>query len=178
MRIVIELKRDAVAEIVLNQLYRHTPMQDSFGVNMLAIVDGRPRVLNLKSALQVFLDHRREVVRRRTVFELREAEKRQHVLEGFKIALDHLDAVIAMIRAAADPAAAKQGLITQFGLSEIQAQEILNLRLQRLTSLEREKILAELAETQALIARLKDILGDEREVYKIITGELHEMGRA
>jgi len=175
MRIVIELKRDAIAEIVLNQLYRHTPMQDSFGVNMLAIVDGRPRVLNLKSALQVFLDHRREVVRRRTVFELREAEKRQHVLEGFKIALDHLDAVIAMIRAAADPAAAKQGLITQFGLSEIQAQEILNLRLQRLTSLERDKILTELAEVEAMIRRYREILGDEREVDKIIENELGEI---
>ncbi len=109
MRIVIELKRDAVADIVLNQLYRHTPMQDSFGVNLLAIVDGRPRLLTLKSALEVFIDHRREVVRRRTTFELREAEKRLHVLSGFRIALDHLDAVIALIRAAADPAAAKIG---------------------------------------------------------------------
>jgi DNA gyrase subunit A len=175
MRIVIELKRDAIAEIVLNQLYRHTPMQDSFGVNLLAIVDGRPRVLSLKSALEVFLDHRREVVRRRTVFELREAEKRRHVLEGFRIALDHLDAVIALIRAAADPATAKQGLITQFALSEIQAQEILNLRLQRLTSLEREKILAELAETEAQIRRYREILDDEREVDKIIVEELAEI---
>jgi len=175
MRIVIELKRDAVAEIVLNQLYRHTPMQDSFGVNLLAIVEGRPRVLNLKSALQVFLDHRRDVVRRRTAFELREAEKRLHVLAGFAIAIDHLDAVIALIRGAADPAAAKQGLIAQFALSEIQAQEILNLRLQRLTSLEREKILAELAETEAQIRRYREILGDEREVDAIIVGELEEV---
>ncbi len=175
MRIVIELKREAVAEIVLNQLYRHTPMQDSFGVNLLAIVDGRPKVLNLKGALEIFLDHRREVVTRRTLFDLREAEKRLHVLEGFRIALEHLDAVIALIRAASDPAAAKAGLVQQFGLSEIQAQEILNLRLQRLTSLERDKILAELAETEAVIRRLKEILGDEREVYKIITAELLEM---
>ena len=175
MRIVIELKRDAIAEIVLNQLYRHTPMQDSFGVNLLAIVEGRPRVLNLKSALEVFLDHRRDVVRRRTAFELREAEKRLHVLAGFAIALDHLDAVIALIRGATDPAAAKQGLMAQFALSEIQAQEILNLRLQRLTSHEREKILAELAETEALIRRFREILGDEREVDKIIVEELEEI---
>jgi DNA gyrase subunit A len=175
MRIVIELKRDAIAEIVLNQLYRHTPMQDSFGVNMLAIVEGRPRVLNLKTALQVFLDHRREVVRRRTAYDLREAEKRLHVLDGFRIALDHLDAVIALIRGAADPAAAKQGLVTQFGLSEIQAQEILNLRLQRLTSLEREKILAELAETEAQIRRYREILSDEHEVDQIIVQELTEI---
>ncbi len=149
MRIVIELKRDAVADVVLNQLYQHTQMQDSFGVNLLAIVDGRPRLLNLKSALAVFLDHRREVITRRTQYDLREAEKRLHVLEGFRIALDHLDAVIALIRSAADPAAAKEGLQTQFGLSAIQSQEILNLRLQRLTSLERDKIMAELAETEA-----------------------------
>jgi DNA gyrase subunit A len=172
MRVVVELKRDAIAEIVLNQLYRHTPMQDSFGVNMLAIVDGRPRVLNLKTALQVFLDHRRDVIRRRTAFELREAEKRLHVLEGFRIALDHLDAIITLIRAAPDPAAAKQGLITRFALSEIQAQEILNLRLQRLTSLEREKILAELAETEAEIRRYRQILSDEREVDQIVVEEL------
>jgi DNA gyrase subunit A len=177
MRIVIELKRDAVAEIVLNQLYRYTPMQDSFGVNLLAIVDGRPQVLNLKTALEVFLDHRRDVVRRRTAFELREAEKRLHVLAGFRIALDHLDAVISLIRGAADPGSAKQGLIAQFGLSEIQAQEILNLRLQRLTSLEREKILAELAETEAQIRRYREILGDEREVDAIIVEELCEIRR-
>jgi DNA gyrase subunit A len=175
MRIVIDVKRDAIGDIVLNQLYRHTPMQDSFGINLLAIVDRRPRLLNRKGALEVFLDHRRDVVRRRTAFELREAEKRHHVLEGFRIALDHLDAVIALIRAAADPAAAKQGLVAQFGLSEIQAQEILNLRLQRLTSLEREKILAELAETEALIRRYREILADEREIDKIIVEELGEM---
>jgi DNA gyrase subunit A len=177
MRIVIELKREAVAEIVLNQLYRHTPMQDSFGVNLLAIVEGRPQVLNLKTALEVFVDHRREVVRRRTAFELREAERRLHVLEGFRIALDHLDAVIALIRAAADPASAKQGLTARFGLSEVQAQEILNLRLQRLTSLEREKILTELAETEAQIRRYREILADEREVDSIIVEELGEIRR-
>jgi DNA gyrase subunit A len=175
MRIVIELKRDAIADIVLNQLYRHTPMQDSFGVNMLAIVDGRPRVLNLKSALEVFLEHRRDVVRRRTAFELREAEKRLHVLAGFAIALDQLDRVIALIRGAADPSEAKQSLMTQFALSEIQAQEILNLRLQRLTALERDKILAELAETEAQIRRYREILADEREVDKIIIEELADV---
>jgi DNA gyrase subunit A len=177
MRIVIELKRDAVAEIVLNQLYRHTPLQDSFGVNLLAIVDGRPQVLSLKTALEVFVDHRREVVRRRTAFELREAEKRLHVLAGFRIALDHLDAVISLIRGAADPAAAKQSLMGQFGLSEIQAQEILNLRLQRLTSLERDKILTELAETEAQIRRYREILADEHEIDTIIVEELREVRR-
>ena len=175
MRIVIELKRDAVAEIVLNQLYRHTPMQDSFGVILLAIVEGRPRVLNLKQALQIFVDHRRDIVRRRTAHELREAEKRLHVLNGFRIALDHLDAVIALIRGAANPATAKEGLVQQFGLSEIQAQEILNLRLQRLTSLERDKILAELAETEAQVRRFREILGDEREIFRIIVEELREI---
>jgi DNA gyrase subunit A len=177
MRIVIELKRDAVADVVLNQLYQHTQMQDSFGVNLLAIVDGRPKLLDLKSALAVFLDHRREVITRRTQYDLREAEKRLHVLEGFRIALDHLDAVIALIRGSADPAAAKEGLQTQFGLSAIQAQEILNLRLQRLTSLERDKIMAELAETEAEIRRYREILGSAKEIDRIIVEELAEIRR-
>ncbi|HEY1267875.1 MAG TPA: DNA gyrase subunit A, partial [Candidatus Binatia bacterium] len=175
MRIVIELKRDAVAEVIVNQLYKHTPLQESFGVNMLAIVEGRPRVLNLKEALKAFLDHRKEVVTRRTAYDLRKAEERLHILEGYKIALDHLDAVIALIRAARDAKVAKEGLMQNFGLSEIQAQEILNLRLQRLTGLERDKILEEHKETVEIIANLQAILADEKEIYRIIVEELQEI---
>ncbi len=175
MRIVIELKRDANPDIVLNQLYKLTPMQESFGIIMLAIVEGRPKVLALKEVLQIFLGHRKEVVTRRTVFELRKAEERLHILDGLKIALDNLDAVIALIRAAKNPAAAKEGLMQQFGLSEAQAQAILEMRLQRLTNLERDKILQERDETIGLIARFKEILGSEVEVYKIIGAELQEV---
>ncbi len=172
MRVFIELKRDAVAEVLLNQLYKHTPLQESFGVNMLAIVDGRPRLLSLKEALAVFLQHRREVVVRRTVYDLRKAEERLHVLSGLKIALDHLDQAIALIRAAADPTAARDGLMAAFGLSQIQAQAILDMRLQRLTSLERDKIIEEYTETEKAIQRYREILADEREMSKIIVDEL------
>jgi DNA gyrase subunit A len=175
MRIVVELKRDAVAEIVINQLYKHTALQESFGVNMLAIVDGKPRLLNLKEALKAFVDHRKDVVTRRTAYDLRKAEERLHVLEGYRIALDNLDAVIALIRNAADPKVAKNGLMTNFGLSEIQAQAILDLRLQRLTGLERDKIMEEHRETVELIAKLRAILADETEIYKIIVEELKEI---
>jgi DNA gyrase subunit A len=175
MRIVIELKKDANPDVVLNQLYKLTPMQESFGVIMLAIVDGRPKLLTLKEALEVFIGHRKEVVTRRTMFELRKAEERLHILEGLKIALDHLDAVIQLIRQAKDPSTARSGLIQQFQLSEAQAQAILDMRLQRLTGLERDKILQERTETQAQIARYKEILADEREVYQIIVGELREV---
>ena len=175
MRIVIELKRDAVAEIVINQLYKHTALQESFGVNMLAIVDGKPRLLNLKEALKAFIDHRKDVVTRRTAYDLRKAEERLHILEGYRIALDNLDAVIGLIRNAADPKVAKDGLMTNFGLSEIQAQAILDLRLQRLTGLERDKIMEEHRETVELIAKLRAILADEREIYKIIVEELKEI---
>jgi DNA gyrase subunit A len=175
MRIVIELKRDAVPEVVLNNLYKLTPMHDTFGVIMLAIVDGRPKTLSLKQALEVFLKHRKEVVTRRTVYDLRKAEERLHILDGLKIALDHLDEVIQLIRAAANPAAAKEGLVQRFGLSEIQAQAILDMRLQRLTGLERDKIMAERDEVLAMIARYREILGDEKEVLKIIVGELEEI---
>jgi DNA gyrase subunit A len=175
MRIVVELKRDAVAEIVINQLYKHTALQESFGVNMLAIVDGKPRLLNLKEALKAFVDHRKEVVTRRTAYDLRKAEERLHILEGYRIALDNLDAVIALIRGAADPKVAKDGLMTNFGLSEIQAQAILDLRLQRLTGLERDKIMEEHRETVELIAKLRAILADEKEIYKIIVEELKEI---
>ncbi|MGH7795033.1 MAG: DNA gyrase subunit A [Candidatus Binatia bacterium] len=172
MRIVIELKRDAVAEIIINQLYKHTALQESFGINMLAIVDGKPKLLNLREALKCFLDHRKEVVTRRTAYDLRKAEERLHILEGYRIALDNLDAVIVLIRNAADPRVAKEGLIANFALSEIQAQAILDLRLQRLTGLERDKIMAEHRETLELIAKLGAILADEKEIYKIIVEEL------
>jgi DNA gyrase subunit A len=175
MRIVIELKRDAVSQVILNQLFKLTPMQESFGMNLLAIVEGRPKLLTLRDALRVFLDHRREVVTRRTIYDLRKAEERLHILEGLKIALENLDAVIALIRAAASPAEARSGLCTQFGLSELQAQAILDMRLQRLTNLERDKILEEHREVTALIARLKEILANRAEVDKIIATELAEI---
>jgi DNA gyrase subunit A len=175
MRIVIELKRDAVAEIIINQLYKHTSLQESFGINMLAIVDGRPKLLNLRDALRAFLEHRKEVVTRRTAFDLRKAEERLHILEGLRIALDNLDAVITLIRNANDPKAAKEGLVTSFGLSELQAQAILDMRLQRLTGLERDKILQEHKETVELIAKLLAILADEKEIYKIIVTELKDI---
>jgi DNA gyrase subunit A len=175
MRIVIELKRDAFAEIVINQLYKHTALQDSFGVNMLAIVDGKPRLLNLKEALKAFLDHRKEVVTRRTAYDLRKAEERLHILEGYRIALDNLDAVIALIRNSSDPRVAKEGLMSNFALSDIQAQAILDLRLQRLTGLERDKIMEEHRETVELIGRLRAILADEKEIYRIIVEELKEI---
>ena len=175
MRIVIELKRDAVAEIIINQLYKHTSLQESFGINMLAIVDGRPKLLNLRDALRAFLDHRKEVVTRRTAFDLRKAEERLHILEGLRIALDNLDAVITLIRNANDPKAAKEGLVASFGLSELQAQAILDMRLQRLTGLERDKILQEHKETTELITKLLAILADEQEIYKIIVTELKDI---
>ncbi|HZR84842.1 MAG TPA: DNA gyrase subunit A [Candidatus Binatia bacterium] len=175
MRIVIELKKDAVAQVVLNQLYKLTPMQESFGVNLLAIVEGRPKLLTLRDALVVFLDHRREVVTRRTIFDLRKAEERLHVLDGLKIALDNLDAVIALIRAAASPADARTGLMSSFALSEIQAQAILDMRLQRLTNLERDKILEEHREVSELIAKLKHILANPSEIDAIIRDELRQM---
>jgi len=178
MRIVIELKRDAVAEIVINQLYKHTALQDSFGVNMLAIVDGKPKLLNLKEALKAFLDHRKEVVTRRTAYDLRKAEERLHILEGYRIALDNLDAVIVLIRNSSDPRVAKEGLMSNFALSDSQAQAILDLRLQRLTGLERDKIMEEHRETVELIATLRAILADEKEIYKIIVEELKEIKKS
>jgi len=172
MRIVIELKKDAIAEVVLNNLWKHTPMQDSFGVIMLALVDNRPRLLDLKQRLHLFIEHRKEIVTRATTFDLRKAEARLHILEGLKIALDHLDAVIRLIRAAKDVESAREGLMSQFGLTELQAQAILDMRLQRLTGLERDKIVQEYEETLALIRRLREILADEREVLKIIAADL------
>ncbi len=175
LRIVVELKRDAVAEVVLNQLYKLSDLQTNFNVTMLAIVDRRPRLLNLREALLVFLDHRRHVIVRRTVFELRQAEERLHILDGLKAALDRLDEVIQLIRGAADPAAARAGLMERLGLSERQAQAILDMRLQRLTNLEREKLLQEREEVIERIGRYRKILADPREVSALIVQELREI---
>jgi len=175
MRIVIELKKDAQADIVLNQLFKMTQMQSTFGMIMLALVNGEPRVLNLAEILQHFLNHRHEVVLRRTRFALDEADKRAHILEGYKIALDNLDAIIKLIRASKDPAEAKDGLMKHFKLSEIQAQAILDLRLQRLTGLERDKIIEEYEATIKLIAELNEILASKARRMRIIKDELKEM---
>ena len=175
LRVVIDLKRGEVGEVVLNNLYKHTQLQTSFGIITLAIVGGRPQVLSLLEVLDNFVEFRREIVRRRTEFELRKAEARRHILEGLKIALDHLDAVIALIRGSANPAVAREGLITQFGLSQIQAQAILDMQLQRLTGLEREKILNELAELLKLIERLLAILGSDKLVMQIVVDELRQV---
>ncbi len=172
MRIVIELKRGEVPEVVLNNLYKHTPLQTSFGIIMLAIVGGRPKVLNLLELIESFVEFRREVVRRRTEFELRKAEARYHILEGLKIALDHLDAVITLIRGSKTVPEARDGLMTNFGLSQVQAQAILDMQLQRLTGLERQKILDELAELLKTIERLRAILASERLLMQIIVDEL------
>jgi DNA gyrase subunit A len=175
MRIVIELKRDAVAQVVLNNLYQHTAMQTGFGVTMLAIDGGQPRILTLKEMLERFLAHRRDVVTRRTRFELRQAREREHILLGFQIALDHLDEIIALIRAAKDRDVARDGLISRFGLSERQTKAILEMQLQRLTGLERQKIIDELVEVQKLIERLKEILASEQVLLGVIVKELEEV---
>jgi DNA gyrase subunit A len=175
MRVVVDVKKGEPAQVILNNLYKHTPLQDSFGVILLAIVDQRPRVLNLLDACELFIDFRREVVRRRAAFELRKAEARAHVLEGYVIALDHLDEVIALIRAARTPEVAKQGLVARFALSEIQADEILKLQLSRLTGLERQKIVDELKELVVRIADLKDILASPARIDGIIGSELREI---
>ncbi|MEE4312021.1 MAG: DNA gyrase subunit A [candidate division KSB1 bacterium] len=175
MRIVIELKRDANANVVLNQLYRHTQMQVTFGVIMLALVDGVPKVLNLKQVLQHFIDFRHEIVIRRTKFDLDKAEKRAHILEGLKIALDHIDAIIALIKKSKNVENARTNLMKQFKLSEIQAQAILDMRLQRLTGLERKKIEDEYLATIKLIAKLKSILESRSKRMQIIKEELFEI---
>jgi DNA gyrase subunit A len=175
MRIVIELKKDEPAQVVLNNLYKMTPMQSSFGIILLAIVRNQPRVLNLREALQCFIEHRKDVVRRRTAFELGKAEARAHILEGLKRALDILDDVIALIRASKEPAVARDGLVTRFGFSSAQAQAILEMRLQRLTGLEREKIVAEYEDIVKLIARLKEILASEKVLEGVVVEELREV---
>jgi DNA gyrase subunit A len=175
MRIAIDLKRGEVSEVILNNLYKHTQLQTSFGVIMLAIVGGRPKILTLVEFIDNFIEFRREVVRRRTEFELRKAEARAHILEGLKIALDHLDQVISLIRASKNPPEAREGLMTQFGLSQIQSQAILDMQLQRLTGLERQKILDELAEILKLIERLRAILSSEKLLLEIIVSELRHV---
>jgi len=175
-RIVLDLKRDGVANVVINQLYKHTELQTSFGINNVAIVKGRPRTLNLKDLISEFVEFRHEVVTRRTQYELREAEKRAHILQGYLIALDHLDEVIALIRASSTPDVAREALINAgWGLDEIQARAILELRLQRLTGMEREKIKEEYDQLMTLIADLRDILGNEGRRYEIIKTELTEI---
>jgi DNA gyrase subunit A len=175
IRVVIELKKDIIPEVTLNQLYKMTVMQSSFGIIMLAIVSGQPRVLALREVLDRFVDHRKEIVTRRCIFELKKAEERAHLLEGFKIALENLDEVIAIIKGSANPAEARERLIGRFSFSERQAQAILELRLHRLTGLEREKIIAEYLEIMALIQRLKEILASEVEILNIIKQELQEI---
>jgi DNA gyrase subunit A len=175
IRIVYEIKRDAMASVVLNQLYKFSEMQTSFSINSIALVKGRPMMLSLKELISNFVEHRHDVVVRRTKFDLRKAEERAHILEGLLIALDHLDAVIKLIRASQTPDEARDGLMSQFGLSEIQARAILDMRLQRLTGLERDKIKAEYNELMTLIAHLKAVLADEGMRYDIIKKETLEI---
>jgi len=175
MRIIYEIKRDAITNVVLNNLFKYTELQTSFSTNNIALVKGRPMMLNLKDMIVYFVEHRHEVVVRRTKYELAQAEKRAHILEGYLIALDNLDAVIKLIRDAATPAIAQEGLISSFGLSEIQAKAILEMRLRALTGLERDKIKEEYDELMKLIDYLNSILNDEVLRYKIITDELLEI---
>jgi DNA gyrase subunit A len=175
MRVVVVLKRDAVPQIILNQLYKHTQMQETFGAIMLSLVGGEPRVLNLKQMLKEFIDFRVEVIRKRTQFDLNKAEKRAHILEGLKIALKYLDKIIKAIRAAKDPESAKNTLIKNFGLSEIQAKAILEMQLQRLTALERDKIDAEYLELLKKIEYFKSILASKRKVFDLIKDESRDL---
>src|ERR1019366_1780639 len=178
MRIVIEIKRGEQPEVILNNLYKHTQLQDTFGMIMLAIVHGQPRTLPLIEALQLFIDHRVNVVRRRTEFDLRKAEARAHILEGFLKALSQLDAIIKLIRASKTPAEARTGLMTTFEFSERQAQAILEMQLQRLTALERDKIQAEFDELQKMIARYREILASDKVLKKVIADELKEIQKS
>lgn len=175
MRIVIELRRDANAHVLLNNLYKQTTLQTSFGINLLALVDGQPKVLSLKQCLEYYLEHQKVIIRRRTAYELRKAEARAHILEGLRIALDHLDEVIALIRSSQTAEIARNGLMENYSLSEKQAQAILDMRLQRLTGLEREKIEEEYKGLVDLIAELKAILADNEKVLEIIREELTEI---
>ncbi|MBN8852159.1 MAG: DNA gyrase subunit A [Sphingobacteriales bacterium] len=175
-RIVIDLKRDAIANVVINQLYKHSELQTSYGINNVALVKGRPRTLNIREMISEFVEFRMDVVTRRTIFELKEAEKKAHILQGYLIALDHLDEVIALIRASSTPEIAKDSLINAgWGLDEIQAKAILELRLQRLTGMEREKIREEYDQLMQLIAHLKELLADEGKRFEVIRGELLEV---
>ena len=172
MRIVVELRRGEVPEVVLNNLYKHTQLQTTFGIIMLAIIGGRPKILPLLEIVEQFIEFRREVVRRRTEFELRKAEARAHILEGLKIALDHLDEVIKLIRGSKSPSEAREGLMTEFRLSQVQSQAILDMQLQRLTGLERQKIVDELADVLRTIERLRAILSSDELLMQVVVGEL------
>lgn len=174
-RIVIELKKDVIAQVVINHLYKHSELQTSFGINNVALVKGRPKILNVKDLIREFVDFRHEVIVRRTKFELKKAEERAHILEGYLIALDNLDAVISLIRNSSTPDVAKDGLMASFAMSEIQAKAVLELRLQRLTGMERDKIKKEHEEIMAIIDRLKEILGNESMRFQIIKDELKEI---
>jgi DNA gyrase subunit A len=178
MRVVIELKRDADAKVVLNNLFKYTPMQSKLGIIMLAIVNGRPQVLNLVEMLNYFVEHRREVVRRRTAFELRKAESRVHILEGLRKALEALEAMITLIREAKSSAEAREALMTRFALSRVQAQAILEMQLQRLTSLERQKLLEEYEGLVKRMAELREILDKEAKLREVIVQELQEVRKA
>src|SRR5436309_12434164 len=175
MRIVIEPKRDALPKVVLNKLYKHTPLQTTFGVNIVALVDNVPRTLSLREVIGHYVDHQREVIVRRTKYELRRAEERAHVLEGLLIALDNLDEVIELIRGSRDPESARTGLVERFQLTVVQAQAILQLTLSRLTALEAGKIKQEHADLMERIKELREILGDEQRVNSLIKDELQEI---
>ncbi len=175
VRIVIDLKRDGVPKVILNKLFKYTPLQQTFGIILLALVDNRPQVLSIKEILQYFISHRKDIIIRRTQYDLKKAEARAHILEGLRIALQFLDEVIALIRGSSSVEKARNGLIERFGLSEIQANAILEMRLQRLTQLEQAKIEEEYKEIQALIARLREILGNEQLIYQIIKDDLAEI---
>jgi DNA gyrase subunit A len=175
MRVVIELKKDAAEDIVLNQLYKMTPLQTTFGVNLLALVGNRPQTLSIKEALRHFIEFRKEVVIRRAIYDLAQAEARAHILEGFAIALDHLDEIIALIRAAADAATARAELMTRFDLSERQAQAILDMRLRSLTAMERQRVIDELESLRLRIADLKDLLASDERILEVVVDELREI---
>ena len=175
MRVVIQLRKDEISQTILNQLFAHTQMQVTYGINLVAIVNNRPEILTLKDLLQEFIKHRKEVIVRRTRYELRKAEERAHILAGLKIALDHLDEIINLIRAAASPAIARSQLVEGYELTEVQAQAILEMRLQRLTGLERQKIIDEYNQLLAAISRFKEILANESLVYKIIEEDLVDL---
>src|SRR5436190_3582708 len=174
-RLVIDLKRDAIANLIINQLYKQTDLQTSYGINNVAIVRGRPKILNLKDLIKEFIDFRHDVVIRRTKYELRKAEERAHILEGYIIALDNLDAVIKLIRESSTPHIAQDGLMSSFGMTEIQAKAVLELRLQRLTGMEIDKIREEHAEIMKLIEHLKKVLANEYMQFDIIKTELAEV---
>jgi DNA gyrase subunit A len=178
MRMVVALKKDEIAGVIVNQLYAHTQMESTFGIILLAIVDKQPRLLPLKELLGHFVEHRKQIIVRRTRFELNKAEARAHILEGLKVALDHIDAVVALIRSSKSPVEAKERLVSQFELTEVQAQAILDMRLQRLTGLERDKILEEYKETIKAIARYREILASERLVLNIVKEELMALRKA